>query len=99
VFFVPYQRGDSGVPQALSKLQRSCAVISLEVDVTASHNELFCDGRMPSYVRVVEQRAPMLVLVVDEGLRTLCRQQRANLRCVTTTHGLAKLLPRHSFTH
>jgi hypothetical protein len=36
----------------------------------------------------------MLVLVVDEGLRTLCRQQRANLRCVTTTHGLAKLLPR-----
>jgi hypothetical protein len=51
VFFVPYQRGDSGVPQALSKLQRSCAVISLEVDVTTSHNELFRDGIMPIFDR------------------------------------------------
>jgi hypothetical protein len=35
----------------------------------------------------------MLVLVVDEGLRALCRQQRANLRCITITRGFPKLLP------
>ncbi len=29
---VPYQRGDSGVPLALSILQRSSTIISLEVD-------------------------------------------------------------------
>jgi hypothetical protein len=41
VLFVPYQRGDFGVPLALSKLQRSTAIISLEMNVTASSNELF----------------------------------------------------------
>jgi hypothetical protein len=49
----------------------------------------------------------MRVLVVDEGLRALCRQQRANLLCVNmrgifarpreATRGLAKMPPRHSF--
>jgi hypothetical protein len=28
----------------------------------------------------------------------LCRQQRANLRCVSIQRGIPKLLPRHSFT-
>jgi hypothetical protein len=47
VHFVPYQRGDSGVPLALSILQRSSAIMSLEVDFTVRSKELLCDGRMP----------------------------------------------------
>ena len=58
---LPYQRGDSGVPQALSKLQcsKKSAIISLEVNVTALSKELRCDGRMPFKVRDVERRAPI----------------------------------------
>jgi hypothetical protein len=52
---------------------------------------------MPICGRDVERRDPMRALVVDEGLRALCRQQRENLRCVTITRGLEKLLPRHGF--
>ena len=39
----------------------------------------------------------MGVLVVDEGLRVLCRQNRTNLRGVTIIHCLGKLIPRHIF--
>ncbi len=43
-----------------------------------------------------EQRCvPLSVQVVDEGLCVLCRQQRANLLCVTIMRCLAKLIPCH----
>ncbi len=51
MLFVPYQRSDFGVPLPLSKLQRSTAIISLEVNVTARSKELRCDGRMPTVGR------------------------------------------------
>ncbi len=72
MLFVPYQRVDSGVPKALSNLQRSSAIISLEVDVTARSKELRCDGCVPSWNELcrdgliatrgskVERRAPIL---------------------------------------
>jgi hypothetical protein len=44
LLFVPYQRGDSGVPLALSNLQRSNATISLEVHVTERNKKLLRDG-------------------------------------------------------
>jgi hypothetical protein len=53
---------------------------------------------MPVKGRGLKRREPMRVLVVDEGLRALCRQQRANLGCVAIMRGFAKLLPRHSFS-
>ena len=81
------------MPLALRKLQRSSAIISLEVDVTVRSKGLLRDGRMALCGRDVERRGPMRVLVVDEGLRALCRQQRANLCYVTNKRGLAKLLP------
>jgi len=52
---------------------------------------------MPIKGRFVERRVPIRDLVVDEGLRALCGQQRVNLRCITITRGIPKLLPRHSF--
>jgi hypothetical protein len=64
VLFVPYQRGDSGVPLALSNLQRSRAMIILEVDVTARSKELLCDGDMPTTGRFVERREPLKVLKI-----------------------------------
>ena len=60
MLFVPYQRGDSGVPPVLSKLQRSSAIISPEVDVTARSKELRCAGRMPNVGCAVERGAPGL---------------------------------------
>ena len=72
-------------------------ILRLKIDVTTCCNELFHDGRIPVNDRDVEWYAPMHVLVVDEGLSDLCRQQRANLRCVTITRDFAKLLPRHVF--
>ena len=62
---VPYQRGDSGVPLPLSKLQRSSAFISLEVDVTARSKELLCDGLKPKLGRDVERRVPILAMKID----------------------------------
>ena len=59
-----------------------------------SCNELLRYDRMPVTGRN-EQRGPMLVLV--EGLRVLCRQNRTNLRGVTIIHCLGKLIPRHIF--
>jgi Na+-translocating ferredoxin:NAD+ oxidoreductase RnfE subunit len=50
---------------------------------------------MPITGRLVERREPARVLVVDEGLRALYRQQRADLRCVTITRGFPKLLTCH----
>ncbi len=49
------------------------------------------------YGREEQRRDPIRVLIVDEGLCTLCRQQRVNLQCITITRGFPKLLPRHSF--
>jgi hypothetical protein len=53
---------------------------------------LLCEGRMPFC-------GPMRVLVVDEGLSVLCRQESANLLCVSITRrrGIPKLLSRHRF--
>jgi hypothetical protein len=73
------------------------SILSLKIDVTARNNQLLYDGRMLIAGREVERRVPIRALVVDEGLRAFCRQQRANLRCVTNKRGLAKLQPRHSF--
>ena len=62
---VPYQHGDSSVPLALSSLQSSKAILSLDVDVTARSKELRCDGRMPVSGSVLERRAPILCLKID----------------------------------
>jgi hypothetical protein len=70
MLFVPYQRGDSGVPPALSNLHCSKAVISLEVDVTARCNELFRHGIMPISGIVVERCVPILVLTIDVTARS-----------------------------
>jgi hypothetical protein len=47
---------DSGVPLALSILQRSSAIISLEVDMTARSKELLRDGLVPISCREDERR-------------------------------------------
>jgi hypothetical protein len=47
-------------------------MLVLKIDGTASCNELFRDGTVG---REVERRDPIRVLVVDEGLRELCRQR------------------------
>jgi hypothetical protein len=67
----------------------------LKVDVTARSKELLCDGLMSFKDSEVERRwgVRIRVLAIDEGLRSLCRQQRGNLRCMTITCGLQKLLP------
>jgi hypothetical protein len=52
-----------GVPLKLSHLQRSAAVLHLEIDVTARCEELFCDARMPSLGRGVERRNEVAVLL------------------------------------
>jgi hypothetical protein len=87
----------SHIPSSGRLVERRARIVALKIDVTARSKELLRDGLMPFFGREVERRAPMRVLVVDEGLRALCRQQRANLRCVAITRGLAKLLPRDSF--
>jgi hypothetical protein len=63
--------------------ERCDPILLLKIKVTTSCGDQRC--------------GPMGVLVVDEGLRALCRQQRANLRCVTITRGRVNLLTRHSF--
>ncbi len=79
-------------------MERRGPSLQLKINVTASFNQqLPSDGLMPMCGREKDRRAPTRVLVVDEGLRALCRQQRANLCFVTNKRGLAKLQPRHSF--
>jgi hypothetical protein len=53
--------------------RREPILVLLKIDVTARSNELFRDGLMPFVCRHVERRGPMLALVVEEGLRALCR--------------------------
>jgi hypothetical protein len=78
-------------------VERSGPILSLKINVTARFNQLLRDGSMPILGSDKQRRGLMRALVVDEGLRALCRQQRANLRCITITRGIPKLLPRHSF--
>ena len=80
-----------------SDVERCVPILRPKVDVTASSNELLRDGHMSSLDRVVERREPMHVLVVEEGLHSVCGQQRANLRCITIMCVLSTLLPRHDF--
>jgi hypothetical protein len=70
VIFVPYQLDDSGVPMALSNLQRSRAITILDADVTARSHELLCHGRTPFCGRVVERCALKLVLKIDVTVRS-----------------------------
>ena len=86
------ERRDGLMPLTSRVVERRATVLSLKIDVTASKNELFRDGRMPILGRAVERREPIRVLVLDEGLRAFCRQQRANFRCITITRGIPKLL-------
>ena len=72
-------------------------ILLMKIDVTGRCQELFRDNHMSFLGRDVERIGPMSVLVVDEGLHVLCRQQRVNLHCVTITRGIPKLLPRHCF--
>jgi hypothetical protein len=46
VLLVPYQRGDSGVLLAFSKLQRSKPILDPKIDIASSCHEQF-GGRMP----------------------------------------------------
>ncbi len=48
---------------------------------------------MPLTAREVERRQAVFVLMVDEGLRVLSRQQRTDLRCVTMKSGLSNCFP------
>ncbi len=82
------------IPLTSRVVDRCPPILRLKIDVTTRSNELLRDGSMPIDGRDVERCVPMRFLVVDEGLRALRRQQRANLCCVTITRGLAKLLPR-----
>jgi hypothetical protein len=84
-------------PSSGRLVESRARIVALKIDVTARCQELLRNGLMPFFGREVERRAPMRVLVVDEGLRALCRQQFANLRCVAITRGIAKVLTRHSF--
>jgi hypothetical protein len=88
---------DGCIPTFGCEVQRRVPMRVLKIDTTTRKNELLRDCRMPLTGRVEERVAPRRVLVVDEKLRALCGQERANLRCVTNTRGLAKLLPRHIF--
>jgi hypothetical protein len=109
LLLVPYQRGDSDVPQALSNLQCSCAIkailIFLEVDVAARSKELLRDGHLPFYRRVVERSGPILLLNIDvtasfnDCFVISCRvvERRDAVYACCCLRGLAKLLPRHSF--
>ena len=85
------------MPISGRKVERRALILLLEVGVTARSKKLICDGRLPILGLDEQLCGPMRVLLVDEGLRALCRQQRANLRCITITRGSPKLLPRHSF--
>ena len=71
-------------------------MICLKIDVTASRKDRFRDDLMSSYGRDVEWCTRMCILVVDEGLYDLCRQQYGNLHSVSITCGLTKLFPRHT---
>jgi hypothetical protein len=86
-----------GLVAALGRGVERRATSVLNIDATASCNKLFRDGHKPLTGSAVERRENIGDLVVDEGLCALCRQQRANLRCVTITRGIPKLLPRNSF--
>jgi hypothetical protein len=79
------------------EVQRRVPMRVLKIDTTTRKNELLRDCRMSLTGRVEERVPPRRVLVVDEKLRALCGQERANLRCVTNTRGLAKLMPCHIF--
>ena len=83
------------MPISGSEVERCAPTLRLKIDVTSSSKDLRHDDRMPISGHEVERRDPIRVLVVDEGLRTLCRQQITNLRSVTITRGLAKLLTRN----
>ena len=85
-------RRDGRMPSSCRVVERCPTILCLKIDVTARCQELLRDGLMPFIGRFVEWRVPNLVLVVDEGLRTLCRQERSNLRCITITRSLPKLL-------
>ena len=84
------------MPISGRKVERRALILLLEVGVTARSKKLICDGRLPILGLDEQLCGPMRVLLVDEGLRALCRQQRANLRCVTIKRGIPKLLSRHS---
>jgi hypothetical protein len=59
---VPYQRGDCGVPHALSSVQCSKAVHIGDIYVTASFNQLVRDASMPFVGSDEEWRGPMFLL-------------------------------------
>ena len=66
--FAPYQRGDSGVPLHLNKLQSSKSIVILEVDVTVRSKEMLLDERMTLCDRDVERcgvHSRMLPFVVS----------------------------------
>jgi hypothetical protein len=79
------------------EVERTGPYMCLKIDGTARSNELSSDVLMPFVGRKVERCAPSRPLVVDEGLRAWCRQQRADLRCVAMLRGFQKLPPRHNF--
>jgi hypothetical protein len=51
-------------------LQRSIAILTIDVDVTARSKELFRDGLSPFSGREVERRAPFIVLKIDVTARS-----------------------------
>jgi hypothetical protein len=87
---------DGRMPFVDREVERSPPILLLKIDVTARSNELFCDGLVPLPGREVERCAPSRPLVVDEGLRAWCRQQRADLHCFAMLRGMQKL-PRFLF--
>jgi hypothetical protein len=82
VLCVPYQRGDCGVPKALSSLQRSFTSLRLEFNITASFNQLLRDGRIPFMGRDDERRGPVVCLKIQvtASLNQLFRDGRMSIR-------------------
>jgi hypothetical protein len=70
--------------------ERRVPIIVLKIQVTASFNELLCDGRMPIACRDVERRVPIRALVVDQRLRACRRQHRPNSHCIAITRSRVK---------
>jgi len=82
---------DDPMPTSGREVERR-PVLRLQIEVTSSFNELLRDGRIPFACREVERCEPFRALVVDEGLRALRRQQRADPRFVAGQYAFPKVL-------
>jgi hypothetical protein len=53
------------MPRPLSSLQRSFTALRLQINITASFNQLLRDGRIPILRRDADRGAPILLLEIN----------------------------------